>query len=704
MPTRLTSPPRAGDAERHPIEDAVMTNFFHLLWKRKNGVPEHECRGLDVRIPHTICYEHNFPKGWYSTTAHGITRRTGKDIDTKAVRDALGKGRFTEQEDDIVALYIEKRASEPSGESFSLEFFDRARLREFLSGGARQEEGEFAPPKNGVLQQFITPQGDHNSMIQVVWSRHLCLIEKRENVYPLNPRDRAARIRGGGVPPGTTASPWERACTYQGPAALSLQAYCAPNVMEMIKRVCLQIVEHFTNLEHAQVERMVLYFKTDPDQNLWLLWCSSIRVKQPALPLQHPGLVPSFLLQKKKDPRMLPYLSDEDRSRLLAPVPSMGQLGDTYGTGEESVKALMGSAGTHRVPLPTHSRLHRRPCTAPHAGVALVRAGLQGDPPPADRVVVAVDAEAATPVGADKHAEDAAVCLLKQRPAAPRFLPLQALLRAEAERSAPQRPRTATSPRAVRPPQRAESQQSQRMRGAAISLEQAGQKALQRRRLHRLTGLIEGSRKGHRTADHSILLVPPAAVAAAHGDDLSCAIRKMTAEPALLEAAERATAELRQRVEHTARSTETVLEWADGVLYSTYSHFLQSGDLLFLDVPTESCPCFPDLLGAVADLPGVVQAPQLESQQAFVFERKPHLLKLRASIDALKRRVVAARVLSLRREVALAASALPASVGSAVLVVAMVAVHEAAAVKKATPAASGLRGHAARRMRGLSQR
>ena len=72
--------------------------------------------------------------------------------------------------------------------------------------------------------------------------------------------------------------PYPVAVTYEGPSHFSEEGNCAVETTAQIKEICKNIVEHFHNTEHKYITRMVLYFKVDEHDQLWLLWCGSLRV------------------------------------------------------------------------------------------------------------------------------------------------------------------------------------------------------------------------------------------------------------------------------------------------------------------------------------------------------------------------------------------------------------------------------------------
>ena len=300
----------AARASSHPIEESVVTSFFYYLWKKKDALQaESGISERDVRIPHTVCYEHGYAKGWYSGgSRRGFARRQGRDIDSAAVHDAMcgiqRKGtkpspyrrrpvRHVCQED-IVATYLEQLRG-PDGVSFTLRHLDSEDLRAFLTlsspGDGGGGSGAHSQRKrNGVLQQFIPP-GERDHAIHVLWSPHLCRVEKRLNKHALFPKAYGSSNGGGGnggvaasggasdTGDGRTQPPRphsERTVGFEGTSAHDGEAYVAPRVRETINRVCGEIAEHFRTLEHRSIERMSLFFKTGMGSELWLLWCSSV--------------------------------------------------------------------------------------------------------------------------------------------------------------------------------------------------------------------------------------------------------------------------------------------------------------------------------------------------------------------------------------------------------------------------------------------
>ncbi|KAG5471238.1 hypothetical protein LSCM1_01311 [Leishmania martiniquensis] len=261
--------------KNHPLEgDDVVTGLYNILAKR-NPKTMKACR--DIRIPDTVVFEHNFPRGWYTTDmkAKEVVRKQGKELDANTIQQG-----FTQDLHDgspIAAAYLCTTEITDDGEtevSTLVEVFNRDTLAAFLARKIKPE---------GILQKFIFPKGYHNSVIKVVWSPRVCMVQRRTNKYRIFDRKRAE------------SDPFSITVTYDGPTFLSDEGSVSGNIAVELKQLCGNIVQHFYYTEHKYITRMVLYFKTDQRDRLWLLWCGSLRVSDRNAPSEMPvNLITNF--------------------------------------------------------------------------------------------------------------------------------------------------------------------------------------------------------------------------------------------------------------------------------------------------------------------------------------------------------------------------------------------------------------------------
>lgn len=198
-----------------------------------------------------------------------MKKRSGKELDQKTIREEFSAPLKTggtvnstnpnpNSELDILSSYISTSSTKNGTEKVSVDFLNQSDLDHFLMNGSRKEAG--------ILQRFIIPKGQKNSVVQAIWSPHVTLVERRTNDKKLF---------------DTKFPVYDRAVTYEGPTHYSSEVFVAPQLVKHIKKICQNIVNHFEETEHKKISRMVLYFKVDANDNIWLLWSSSIRIMEP---------------------------------------------------------------------------------------------------------------------------------------------------------------------------------------------------------------------------------------------------------------------------------------------------------------------------------------------------------------------------------------------------------------------------------------
>merc|ERR1719181_1917717 len=120
---------------------------------------------------------------------------------------------------------------------------------------------------DGILQKFVEPKGDQNNMIRVLWSPKVCLLERRVNKRRLS---------------DTKLDVYERAVTFEGSDFLSeVTPVRGPSMVMQVHDVADTIVQHVAAVtgDKMKISRMALNFKADDKDRLWLLFASSIRLR-----------------------------------------------------------------------------------------------------------------------------------------------------------------------------------------------------------------------------------------------------------------------------------------------------------------------------------------------------------------------------------------------------------------------------------------
>jgi hypothetical protein len=266
-------------ASRSIEVDGISEEFFRLLWSK-----DELNFGPSINIPDTVIFKYGQPVTWYFTASNGkIKQKNRNNLLNARIEDAFTKNVLGY---DVIATFISFGSQLPTttnGESptvamgrNTIEYLDRKEFQKFLY--------ERFESNNGILQKFIEPKGTKNETIRAIWSPKICLLERAENIYQLH--DHRYGL-------------YERCVTYEGP-----EFYCTsaplrgPVLAGKIQCLCESIVAHVAEVTFAQnqVSRIVLNYKVDSRDKVWLLYSTSIRcTTPPALfgqdPIPNPSLV-----------------------------------------------------------------------------------------------------------------------------------------------------------------------------------------------------------------------------------------------------------------------------------------------------------------------------------------------------------------------------------------------------------------------------
>lgn len=241
----------------------MVDSIYHYLWTKNTQLET--CP--NVVIPNTVVYKYRQPAYWYySSSDQQIKMKKKGDMTNQKIYDSFSKRKNPSCE--VVAYYISTRETEAGLETTTMEYFDETGLYDFLFN--RQKE------HNGIIQKFIDPKGKSNAIIRAIWSPKLCLLEQRVNLRPIN--DGRFDL-------------YERCVTYEGAEHQSMNAPVRGIYLpSRLQTICDSIVDHCmrTSSQHYRISRMVLNFKLDHNNKLWLLWCSSMRLAADKFALKKP--------------------------------------------------------------------------------------------------------------------------------------------------------------------------------------------------------------------------------------------------------------------------------------------------------------------------------------------------------------------------------------------------------------------------------
>mmetsp|Transcript_80520 Transcript_80520/g.251079 ORF Transcript_80520/g.251079 Transcript_80520/m.251079 type:complete len:355 (-) Transcript_80520:1931-2995(-) len=238
--------------------DGVASRLFELLWKRDLLSDS----SLALRIPDTVIFKYNAPSVWYFTSVDGTIKRKGK---AKVNSEHIAKEFLRRPSPSGVAACYVTTLPDAGGEGSvgtrtTVEYLDRGGLEDFLFDRQRVRS-------DGILQRFVEPKGGRNNMVRALWSPKVCLLERRVNHLRLG--DGRYDI-------------YERAVTFEGPDCHSeVTPVRGPALVTKVHEIADSIVQHVAAVtgDRMRISRLALNFKVDDRDRLWLLFASSVRLR-----------------------------------------------------------------------------------------------------------------------------------------------------------------------------------------------------------------------------------------------------------------------------------------------------------------------------------------------------------------------------------------------------------------------------------------
>jgi hypothetical protein len=243
-----------------PLEgDGCVSALFHYIWNKNNQ--KKSCPL--VNVPDTVVYKYRQPAYWYFTSkdrSGGVKMKNKTNLGNANVESTFSN-KSGGSASEVVAYYISSEQVPGQGMLTTIEHFDTHGLKDFLMNHDKEN--------NGILQRFVDGKGGHNSMFRAIWSPNVFHVERRTNVNGMG--DRKVNMH-------------QRVVTFEGNEHFSESLTVTDTLLgAQMQRICECIVDHCGYHLHLQgessrINRMVIHFKVDDNNRVWLLWCSSIRL------------------------------------------------------------------------------------------------------------------------------------------------------------------------------------------------------------------------------------------------------------------------------------------------------------------------------------------------------------------------------------------------------------------------------------------
>lgn len=208
----------------------------------------------NVALPETVICRWSRPFYWYFTSETG-----------EILRKAKAKVSF-----DSVHKHFSKRLSRSGLVAQYLAFGNNKDMTATVEFLAAEGFTDLMERRNkamsAIIQLWVEPRHNYNSLIKVIWSPQFCLIERKRNLLTLDDPE---------------ADFYDKLVTYEGLEHCSeTEAVASPSLVGSIQLACLSISEHIKKLTGGNVliTTMTLYFKEGSKGKLWLLLCTHLKL------------------------------------------------------------------------------------------------------------------------------------------------------------------------------------------------------------------------------------------------------------------------------------------------------------------------------------------------------------------------------------------------------------------------------------------
>ena len=263
-------------------EQPVVVELFELLWKS----------GARVPIPDTLVYKFGRLDAWFFVSKSGqLKQKKNQTVVSQNVFDKV-RAAFCDglrHANDIAAVW----AGGAPGSPARILHITRDNLLPFLL--------EMPDKGHGVLQRWITPTTEHNTLVRAMWTPHVFELECRQNSLSMHDHrhplaERLATFEGD-RPHVSTYTPssgrinqhvLDQSAAYATEAARALDERCAQFLAarNSFRRAILSprnlptppAHSHALRYTASRVWRLVLTFKADARGAVWLCWCSKLQL------------------------------------------------------------------------------------------------------------------------------------------------------------------------------------------------------------------------------------------------------------------------------------------------------------------------------------------------------------------------------------------------------------------------------------------
>ncbi|KRW99216.1 hypothetical protein PPERSA_07459 [Pseudocohnilembus persalinus] len=266
--------------------------YYQILKENPNSLKQVGVKDscLQVKIPDTIIMKGSNLLVWYFTSKkngqilirkdYQLTKEKVLQSFTKKVSKSGICAQYMYQKNEKFEMIKDKSDEKlKDDDELVIEYFNKEQLEQFLyeqenyekeNKNKKEEEKvkQKERPPRGILQKFIDPFGENQTVIQAIWSPQLCIFQKRLNYKNLYDQ---------------RWDPYERLVTFDGAEVYSRTVPLRGKIISQeMRKLCKNIAERVSlvSFDSYSLKRMVLYFKPDKNNVLHFLYCTSSRLEK----------------------------------------------------------------------------------------------------------------------------------------------------------------------------------------------------------------------------------------------------------------------------------------------------------------------------------------------------------------------------------------------------------------------------------------
>jgi hypothetical protein len=242
--------------ERLGTEDNEYLHKFFIMLNSSKDTFETAC--IQVHIPETIVLNMGIIVGWYFTSKKDGYVRRKKRVNT--TKENVASMLHANLKKNMKTLGLSGTVIPVATVTYNATDSDGLKIQNVLHL-MENEVDDFlrnTPIKNCLVQQWIHPCRNHNSVLHCLWTPSGVQISRRNARNLLD--DRAPAIY--------------RLATYESGAILPADiSLCTSTTKQIIKNTCNSIAEHLSTIKVPPAS-MTTYWKISSDLRVVLLWCS----------------------------------------------------------------------------------------------------------------------------------------------------------------------------------------------------------------------------------------------------------------------------------------------------------------------------------------------------------------------------------------------------------------------------------------------